>query len=95
VGGDIKPPKIIKMVQPKYPPAARHNQVEGVVVLEATVTNEGTVEKVKVISGPPMLIQAAIDAVEEWRYEPTYVNGEPVAVVLTATINFQKAAAGR
>jgi protein TonB len=62
--------------------------IEGVVVLEAVVTETGSVEKVKVISGPSLLIPAAVDAVHKWRYEPTVLNGQPVPVILTARINF-------
>src|SRR5436190_12261242 len=56
--------------QPKYPPEARRARVEGVVILEATVTAEGTVDKVKVISGPPILTGAAVEALTHWKYEP-------------------------
>jgi protein TonB len=92
VGGDVRQPKIVKIVEPKYPPEARRARVEGAVVLEATVTEQGTVEKIKVISGHPMLIGAAEEAVRNWRYEPTFLNGQPVAVILTARVNFQLAA---
>jgi len=88
VGGTIREPKITKMVQPIYPAAAVKQHLEGVVVLEATVTENGRVEKVKVISGPPALIDAAVQAVQQWQYEPTRLNGNPVAVLLTATVSF-------
>src|SRR5205809_1768212 len=74
--------------QPKYPPEARRARVEGVVILEATVTAEGTVDKVKVISGPPMLTAAAVEALTHWKYEPTYLNGQAVPVIPTARISF-------
>ena len=76
------------MVQPEYPSIAVHQRIEGVVVLEATVTEQGHVEKVKVISGPSALIDAAVRAVQQWQYEPTRLNGNPVAVLLTAKVNF-------
>jgi protein TonB len=88
VGGSIKEPKITKMVQPVYPEIAVKNRIEGVVVLEATVTEKGTVDKLKVISGPPALVPAAIAAVQQWRYEPTRLNGVPVPVLLTARVSF-------
>lgn len=88
VGGNIRRPEIIKLVKPEYPPQAISARIEGVVVLEATVTEQGDVADVKVISGPPMLIPAAIKAVEEWKYEPTLINGRPVSVILTANVNF-------
>jgi protein TonB len=88
VGGNVRPPQIIKLVKPKYPPEAIRVRVEGAVILEATVTEKGDVVEVKVISGQPMLISAAVEAVQEWKYEPTFMNGRPVAVILTATVNF-------
>jgi len=88
VGGNVKPPKLVHIEQPQYPPAAKKARVEGVVVVEATVTADGTVEKVKVISGPPMLGEAAAEAVSHWKYEPTYLNGQAVPVILTARISF-------
>jgi protein TonB len=88
VGGNVKPPKVVHIEQPHYPPAAKKAGVEGVVVVEATVTADGTVEKVKVISSPPMLGDAAAEAVSHWKYEPTYLNGQAVPVILTARISF-------
>src|SRR2546427_4673335 len=88
VGGNVKQPKIVHIEQPKYPPEAKRARIEGVVVLEATVTAEGTVDKVKVISGPPMLVESAVEALTHWKYEPTYLNGQAVPVILTARITF-------
>jgi protein TonB len=93
VGGNVKQPKVLHIEQPAYPPGAKQARIEGVVVVEATVTAEGNVEKVKVVSGPEMLAQAAIDAVSQWKYEPTYLNGQAVPVILTAKINFSLNAA--
>jgi TonB family protein len=88
VGGNVRQPEIIKLVKPVYPPEAIKARIEGVVVLEATVTERGDVADIKVISGPPMLIPAAIKAVGEWKYEPTLFNGRPVSVILTARVSF-------
>jgi len=88
VGGNVKQPKITHIEQPQYPPTAKRARVEGVVIVEATVTAEGNVEKVKVISGPPLLTEAAADAVSHWKYEPTYLNGQAVPIILTARITF-------
>ena len=88
VGGNVKQPKVVHIEQPKYPAEARRARVEGVVILEATVTAEGTVDKVKVISGPPMLTAAAVEALTHWKYEPTYLNGQAVPVIPTARISF-------
>src|SRR5438105_425382 len=93
VGGNVKQPSIIHIEPPKYPPEATRARVEGPVILEATVTAEGAVDKVKVISGPPMLVEPAVEAISHWKYEPTYLNGQAVPVVLTAKINFSLATA--
>jgi protein TonB len=84
----VKQPKVVHIEQPQYPSAAKRAHVEGVVIVEATVTETGTVEKVKVISGPPLLTDAAAEAVSHWKYEPTYLNGQAVPVILTARITF-------
>ena len=91
VGGMVKEPRPIKVVPPVYPPLASKARVSGTVVLEATLTAQGTVEQIKVMSGHPLLIDAAIECVKQWVYEPTYLNGEPVAVILTAKVNFLRA----
>jgi protein TonB len=66
-------------------------RVTGRVVLEATLTAEGTVEEIHVISGHLLLIQPAIDAVKQWQYEPTTLNGVPIPVILTVKVNFTPA----
>ena len=88
MGGNVKQPKVVHIEQPQYPPAARRAGIEGVVVVEATLSADGTVDKVKVLSGPPLLTDAAAQAVSRWKYEPTYLNGQAVPVILTARITF-------
>ncbi|HYR92036.1 MAG TPA: TonB family protein [Terriglobia bacterium] len=88
VGGNVREPRVVKLVEPKYPPVAARARVQGVVILEAVVTEQGNVEKLKLISGPPLLVQAAMEAVQNWKYEPTILNGQPVPVILTAKVNF-------
>ena len=65
--------------------------MSGTVVLEATLTAQGTVEEIRVISGHPLLVEAAIECVKKWQYEPTYLNGDAVPVILTAKVHFLKA----
>jgi len=89
VGGYIKEPTVVKLISPVYPKLAIRARVTGTVTLEATVTAQGTVDEIKIISGNPLLIEAAIDCVKQWRYEPTYLNGEPVPVILTARVHFE------
>jgi len=89
VGGKMKPPAKIKDVQPVYPAAARTARVAGVVIVEATIGADGKVIDAKVLRSVPMLDQAALDAVKQWEYTPTLLNGKPVPIVMTVTINFK------
>lgn len=91
VGGNVKEPRPLKMVPPIYPPLASRARVSGTVVLEATLTAQGTVEEIRVVSGHPLLLDAAIACVKQWQYEPTLLNGVPVSVILTAKVHFQRA----
>jgi len=91
VGGDVREPRPVRMIPPVYPPLARAARVAGMVTLEATLTVQGTVEEIKVISGHPLLVEAAIAAVKQWQYEPTLLNGTPVPVILTARVRFERA----
>ncbi|MCC7043823.1 MAG: TonB family protein [Acidobacteria bacterium] len=88
VGGDIREPRKIKDVRPVYPEAARAAGISGVVILEATIDPEGMPVNIKILRSIPDLDQAAINAVREWRYQPTLLNGVPVAVMMTVTVNF-------
>jgi TonB family protein len=87
--GDIKPPKLIKKIDPVYPEEARKEGIEGVVILEATADSYGRVQKVKVLRPVAELNQAAIDAVKQWVYEPMIIDGEPVGVIFTVTCRFK------
>ena len=91
VGGVVKEPKVVKMTPPVYPPLASRARVGGTVILEATLTAQGNVEEIRVLTGHPLLIEAAINCVKQWQYEPTYLNGVPVPVILTAKVHFLKA----
>ena len=89
VGGDVKPPNLIKQIAPVYPDEARKNNVEGVVILAAKTNEKGEVTAVKVLSSVPALDKEAADAVRQWRYEPMLINGKPTPVVFTVTVRFQ------
>ncbi len=78
----------ISQPKPQYPSLARTARIQGVVILQATISKSGSIEGVHAMSGPPMLIPAAIDAVRQWRYKPYLLNGEPVEVDTQITINF-------
>ncbi len=90
VGGKIKPPIKMNDVAPVYPAIARNAGVAGVVIVEATIGPDGKVIDAKVLRSVPLLDQAALDAVRQWEYAPTLLNGVPVPVVMTVTINFKK-----
>ncbi len=79
---------LIRRVQPAYPPLARSVRVQGAVVLAALIGKEGTIENLRLISGHPMLVPAAIAAVSQWRYRPYILNGEPIEVETQITVNF-------
>jgi protein TonB len=88
VGGNVQESKLIRRVEPIYPELAKRARVEYQVMLEVNVDEEGNVTGVKVLRGHPLLDQAAIDAVKQWQYSPTYLNGQAVPVVATVTVPF-------
>jgi TonB family protein len=88
VGGDIKPPRKTRDVKPIYPEEAQQAGIQGVIILEATIDQSGNIARARVLRGQPMLDQAALDAVNQWQFEPTQLNGVPVPVIMTVTVNF-------
>jgi len=88
VGGNVQQSKIIQQVDPVYPQLAKNARVAGTVILQATINEEGYVWDVQILKGHPLLNDAAIAAVRQWRYSPTYLNGEPVPVMATVTVLF-------
>ncbi len=88
VGGNVQAAKIINRVQPVYPPLARQTRISGTVRLHAIISKDGTIQQLEVVSGHPLLQQAALDAVRQWRYQPTLLNGEPVEVDTTIDVIF-------
>lgn len=91
VGGLVESAKLISQPKPDYPPLARTARVQGVVRLDAIIGKDGTIEDLKVISGHPLLVKAALDAVQHWQYQPTFLNGEPVEVATEIDVNFSLA----
>ncbi len=87
--GEIKPPKLIKKVEPVYPEVAKKAGVQGIVILEAETDAEGNIVRTKVLRSIPLLDQAAIDAVRQWKYEPAIIDGKPKGVIFTVTVNFR------
>jgi protein TonB len=88
VSSGVAAGNLIQKIQPQYPAIAKTARIQGTVVLEATISKQGTIEGLKAVSGPPMLYQAAIDAVRQWRYKPYMLNGEPVEVGTTVNVVF-------
>jgi periplasmic protein TonB len=84
----LRPPRKTVDVRPLYPEYARVARIEGTVVLEAILDRNGRVDQLRVVKSVPLLDQAALDAVRQWRYSPTVLNGQPVAVLMTITIKF-------
>ena len=89
VGGDIKEPRQIKRVEPVYPPEAIANKAEGSVIIEAVIGTDGSVVNAKALRATPGFEGVALDAVRQWQYTPTLLNGAPIEVLLVVTINFQ------
>ena len=87
--GNIKPPRLIKQVEPVYPNIARQARVEGVVILEVITDISGKVQHARALRSIPLLDQAAIDAVRQWVYEPTIIDGIPRGVIHTVTLTFK------
>ena len=80
--------KLISQPRPVYPLEAKQARIQGVVKLNATIAKDGTMQHLEVISGHPMLIPAALDAVRQWVYQPTLLNGQPVEVQTDIDVNF-------
>jgi protein TonB len=88
VGGAVRTPQKLHDVSPVYPPIAQSARVQGIVIIEATIGADGQVVNARILRSVPLLDQAALDAVRQWRFTPTLLNGEPVPVIMTVTVNF-------
>jgi periplasmic protein TonB len=88
VGGNVQQANLIHQVMPVYPEIAKTAHIQGTVILHAIISKEGSVQELQYISGPPLLMRSAMDAVRQWRYRPTLLNGEPVQVDTTISVVF-------
>jgi protein TonB len=79
---------LLEKTVPQYPAIAKAARIQGTVVLQATISKSGSIQNLRVISGPPMLQQSALDAVRSWRYKPYLLNGDPVEVETTVNVVF-------
>ncbi|MCB9385228.1 MAG: TonB family protein [Bryobacterales bacterium] len=88
VGGAVQKARLLRQVQPQYPPLARQARIQGTVKLTAVIDKDGSIQQLEVINGHPLLIPAAMQAVKQWRYKPTLLNGQAVEVVTQIDVNF-------
>jgi len=88
VGGQVQAAKLIRQPRPLYPPLAKQARVQGHVILNAIIGKDGTIQNLTVASGHPLLVPAALEAVKQWVYQPTLLNGDPVEVVTQIDVNF-------
>lgn len=88
VGGDVQMAKLIRKVTPLYPALAITARISGVVRLIGTIGKDGTIRNLQLVSGHPMLARAALEAVRQWVYKPTLLNGMPVEVIAPIEVNF-------
>jgi protein TonB len=88
VGGNVQAAKLVKQPKPLYPPLAKQARIQGTVRFNAVIGKDGTIQNLTLVSGHPLLVPSAQDAVRQWVYQPTLLNGEPVEVVTTIDVNF-------
>ena len=88
VGGNVQAAKLIRHPSPVYPPLAKQARISGTVKLSALIGKDGAIQNLTVVSGHPLLVQSALDAVRQWLYQPTLLNGEPVEVATEIDVNF-------
>ena len=88
VGGNVQAANLIRRVQPVYPALAKQARIQGTVRFTAIIGKDGTIQNLQMVSGHPLLIEAARSAVSQWQYKPTLLNGEPVEVVTQIDVNF-------
>src|SRR5262249_17734443 len=88
VGGNVQQAMLLEQPRPLYPPLAKQARMQGVVRVEAILARDGTVSNLTVMSGHPLLVESAIEAVKRWVYKQTLLNGEPVEVVTVIDVNF-------
>jgi periplasmic protein TonB len=88
VGGNVQAAALLNQVHPEYPMIAKTAHVSGTVILHAIIAKDGSIQELQYVSGPPLLMKSAMDAVKQWRYKPTQLNGDPVEVDTTISVVF-------
>jgi len=89
VGGKVQPPRLLEQVQPAYPFLARQARMQGDVELDCIIDQHGNVTQMKLVSGNPLFVNAAFNAVRQWKYQPTLLNGQPIDVEMVVNVHFQ------
>jgi len=88
VGGNVQQANLTRKITPVYPPLAKQARIQGTVKFTAVIGKDGSIQNLQLVSGHPLLVEAARQAVAQWQYKPTLLNGEPVEVVTTIDVNF-------
>jgi len=88
VGGNVQAANLVKKVSPPYPPLAKQARIQGVVRFTAIIGKDGTIQNLQLVTGHPLLVPAATEAVKQWIYKPTLLNGDPVEVITQIDVNF-------
>jgi protein TonB len=88
VGGQVQAAKLVRQPKPAYPPLAKQARISGTVRFNAVIGKDGSIQNLTLVSGHPLLVPSAQEAVRQWQYQPTLLNGEPVEVVTTIDVNF-------
>jgi periplasmic protein TonB len=88
VGGNVQAANLVRKVTPTYPPLAKQARVQGTVRFQAIIGKDGTIQNLQLVTGHPLLVPAATEAVKQWLYKPTLLNGEPVEVITQIDVNF-------
>ncbi|MES1261697.1 MAG: energy transducer TonB, partial [Acidobacteriota bacterium] len=88
VGAAVQEAALLSQPKPVYPPLAKEARVQGTVKFEAVIGKDGRVQNLRLLSGPPLLVQAAMQGVQQWVYKPTLLNGSPTEVITTIDVNF-------
>lgn len=88
VGGNVQSAKLVRQPKPLYPPLAKQARIQGTVRFQAIIGKDGTIQNLQLVSGHPLLVPSATEAVKQWVYQPTLLNGEPVEVVTQIDVNF-------
>jgi protein TonB len=88
VGGNVQAAALVSQAKPEYPMIAKTAHVSGTVILHAIIAKDGSIQELQYVSGPPLLMKSAMDAVKQWRYKPTQLNGDPVEVDTTISVVF-------